>query len=291
MYSANFDYHRAATLNEAVSLLASHPGAKLLAGGHSLLPQMKLRVAQPAALIDIGRLSELRGITLDGTLLRIGALTTHSMVAASAVVREHCPILAQAAALIGDQQVRNRGTIGGSIAHADPGADLPTVLLALEAVLTATGPKGSRDLTAEKCYTDLFTTSLDADEILTSIAVPAYGSAAAGAYAKHEHPASGYAVVGAAVMLMAGDSLNGGQCTGARIAVGGATANPVRASAAEAALMGQPLTAANLAAAAAKVADAITHPLGDYYASTEFRTHLATVMAKQALTEAAGKLM
>ncbi len=286
MYSANFDYYRANSLSEAVSLLASHPGAKLLAGGHSLLPQMKLRVAQPSALVDIGRVAELRGLTHDGGVLRIGALTTHNTVATSAVVREHCPILAQAAAQIGDQQVRNRGTIGGSVAHADPAADLPTVLVALGATMTATGPNGSRDIAAGEFYTDLFTTALGEDEILTSVAVPAYGSGAAGAYAKHEHPASGYAVVGAAVMLMA----SGGNCTGAHIAVGGATANPVRASAAEAALVGQPLSAANLAAAAAKAAAAIVNPLSDYYASAEFRTHLATVMVKQALTEAAGKL-
>jgi len=287
MYSANFDYYRANNLSEAVALLQSHPGAKLLAGGHSLLPQMKLRVAQPSALVDIGRVAELRGITHDGGGLRIGAMTTHNTVATSALVREHCAILAQAAALIGDQQVRNRGTIGGSIAHGDPAADLPTVLLALDATLTATGPNGSRDFTAAECYTDLFTTTIEANEILTSIAVPAYGSGAAGAYAKHAHPASGYAVVGAAVMLMA----SGGVCTGAHIALGGATANPVRAGQAEAALVGKALTPANLAAAAALVAASVTNPLNDYYASAEFRTHLATVMARQALTEAAGKLM
>ena len=293
MYSANFDYYRAASLSEAVALLASHPGAKLLAGGHSLLPQMKLRVAQPAALVDIGRVAELRGIRHEGDRLIIGALTTHNTVATSAVVREHCPVLAEAASLIGDQQVRNRGTIGGSIAHADPAADLPTVLLALGATLTATGPSGGREIAAAQFYTDLFTTSLAENEILTSLSVPAYpqgasgsGSAAAGAYAKHEHPASGYAVVGAAVMLM----VSGGQVTGAHIALGGATANPVSASAAEAALMGKALNAETIAAAAAQAAAAVTNPLSDYYASAEFRTHLATVMVKQALTAAAAKL-
>ncbi|MCC7362000.1 MAG: xanthine dehydrogenase family protein subunit M [Anaerolineales bacterium] len=286
MYSANFDYYRAATVSEAVALLASHPGAKLLAGGHSLLPQLKLRVAQPAALVDIGRVAELRGIRQEGGRLIIGALTTHNAVATSAVVREHCPVLAEAAALIGDQQVRNRGTIGGSIAHADPAADLPTVLLALGATVTVTGPSGSREIAAAQMYTDLFTTSLAENEILTSISVPAYGAAAAGAYAKHEHPASGYAVVGTAVVL----TVSGGQVSSAHITIGGATANPVRAGAAEAALMGKALNAENIAAAAAKAAEAVTNPLSDYYASAEFRTHLATVMVKQALTAAAAKL-
>src|SRR3990172_7788633 len=131
MYASNFDYHRAASVAEAVDLLRSHPGAKLLAGGHSLLPQMKLRVAQPPALIDIGRVAELRGITLAGDSLRIGALTTHDLIATSAEVKAHCPVLAEAAGQIGDQQVRNRGTIGGSLAHADPAADPPTLMVAM----------------------------------------------------------------------------------------------------------------------------------------------------------------
>jgi len=285
MYSANFEYYRASSAAEAVQLLKAHPGAKLLAGGHSLLPQMKLRVAQPPALIDISRIGALAGITVEGDQLKIGAGTTHNTLATSAVVREHCPILAEAASLIGDQQVRNRGTLGGSLAHADPAADMPTVMLALGATLTVLGPQGSRSLSAADFETDMFTTALAEDEVLISISVPSMGSGTGGAYAKHDHPASGYAVVGVAAIVM----LKDGKCSGASLAVGGATPKPVSATAAAAALKGQALSAENIAAAAAKVADAISDPLSDYYASGEYRTHLATVLAKRALTAAASR--
>jgi len=285
MYSANFEYYRASSAAEAVQLLKAHPGAKLLAGGHSLLPQMKLRVAQPPALIDISRIGALAGITVEGDQLKIGAGTTHNTLATSAVVREHCPILAEAASLIGDQQVRNRGTLGGSLAHADPAADMPTVMLALGATLTVLGPKGSRSLSAADFETDMFTTALAEDEVLISISVPSMGSGTGGAYAKHDHPASGYAVVGVAAIVM----LKDGKCSGASLAVGGATPKPVSATAAASALKGQALSAENIAAAAAQVAGAISDPLSDYYASGEYRTHLATVLAKRALTAAASR--
>ncbi len=285
MYSANFDYYRANSVAEAVSLLSAHPGAKLLAGGHSLLPQMKLRVAQPPALIDLGRVDELKGITHADGKLHIGAMTTHNTVATSDLVKEHCAVLAHTAGLIGDQQVRNRGTIGGSLAHADPAADLPTVLMALGGTLTAVGPNGSRELACMDFCTDLFTTMLHDDEVLTRISVPAYGTSAGGAYKKHEHPASGYAVVGVAAMVMVAD----GKCSGARIAVGGASAKPAPAPAAEDALMGKALDEATIAAAAALVAEAVVDPIGDHYASAEYRIHLATVLAKKAITKAAKK--
>jgi carbon-monoxide dehydrogenase medium subunit len=283
MYSSQFDYYRASTVQEAVQLLQAHPGAKLLAGGHSLLPQMKLRVAQPPALIDISHAKDLAGVSLEGDKLKIGAGTTYASLASSAVIREHCPILGEAAAQIGDPHVRNRGTIGGSLAHADPAADLPTVAVALGATLTALGPRGSREIAAADFFTDLFTTALGEDEVLTTITVRAYGSGTGGAYFKHDHPASGYAVVGVAAIVMA----SGGRCSGASVVVGGATPNPARATAAEAALKGQALNAANIAAAAAKVSEAISDPLSDYYASGEYRRHLATVLAKRALTSAA----
>jgi len=285
MYSAPFEYYRASSAAEAVQLLKAHPGAKLLAGGHSLLPQMKLRVSQPPALIDISRIGGLAGVSMDGGKLKIGAGTTHNTLATSALIREHCPILAEAAAQIGDQQVRNRGTIGGSLAHADPAADLPTVSVALGATLTALGAGGSRDIAAGDFFKDLFTTALAEGEVLTTITVQGYGSGTGGAYTKHDHPASGYAVVGVAAIVM----VSAGKCTGASIAVGGATSNPVRATAAEAALKGKALSAENIAAAAAKVTGAITDPLSDYYASGEYRTHLAAVLAKRALTSAAAR--
>jgi aerobic carbon-monoxide dehydrogenase medium subunit len=283
MYSSQFDYYRASTVQEAVQLLQAHPGAKLLAGGHSLLPQMKLRVAQPPALIDISHVRDLAGVSLDGDKLKIGAGTTYASLASSAVIREHCPILGEAATQIGDPQVRNRGTIGGSLAHADPAADLPTVAVALGATLTALGARGSREIAAADFFTDLFTTALGEDEVLTTITVRAYGSGTGGSYFKHDHPASGYAVVGVAAIVM----VSGGRCSGASVVVGGATPNPVRATAAEAALKGQALNAANIAAAAAKASEAISDPLSDYYASGEYRRHLATVLAKRALTSAA----
>jgi carbon-monoxide dehydrogenase medium subunit len=282
MYSSNFEYFRPTTPAEAVEMLRAHPGAKLLAGGHSLLPQMKLRVAQPAALIDIGRLSELSGISLDGDSLHIGALTTHNSLAMSAVVQEHCPILSEAALQIGDQQVRNRGTVGGSLAHADPAADLPTVMMALGATFSALGPGGSRDIPAAECFLDIFTTALKPDEILTGVKVKAYGAGTGGAYLKHSHPASGFAVVGVAAIVMVKD----GKCTGARIAVGGATPNPVLATVAGDWLAGQATEAATFATAAGKVIDAIGEPMSDHYASAAYRRQLATVLSRRALIAA-----
>lgn len=283
MYSANFDYYRPKTVGEAVELLRKKKGAKVLAGGHSLLPMMKLRTASPPALVDIGRVKGLAGIRAAKTAVKIGALTTHDTIASSDAVKSACPILAEAASQIGDQQVRNRGTIGGSLAHADPAADFPTVIVALGARLTATGPKGDREIAAEDFFTDLFTTVLKSGEILTSIRVPVMGAGMGGAYVKHRHPASGYAVVGVAALM----GLAGGLVNRVRLVVGGVTANPVRAEAAEVALAGQAPSDTNIAAAAAKVAEAITSPLGDLYASGEYRTHLATVLAKRALMKAA----
>ena len=283
MYAQGFDYHRAQSLAEAAQLLQKHRGARLLAGGHSLIPAMKLRMASPPALIDIGGIKELSGIRADGGALSIGALTTHASIAASDAVGRGCPILAEAAGQIGDIQVRNRGTIGGSLAHADPAADYPTVVLALGATLTAQGASGSRDIAAAGFFKDLFTTDLKDGEILAAVRVPAYGKGTGGCYLKHRHPASSYAVVGVAALV----TVDGGRCSKVSLTVGGATANPVRAAAAEAALTGRPPAAEAIAAAAARVAEAIQDPLGDPYASGEFRTHLATVLARRALATAA----
>ncbi len=283
MYSESFEYYRPKTLAEAVELLRKNKDAKVLAGGHSLLPAMKLRASSPSALVDIGRLKGLAGIKAGKKVVKIGALTTHAMVAASDAVVKACPILAEAALQIGDVQVRNRGTLGGSLAHADPAADYPTVMMALEATLSATGPKGEREIEADKFFKDLFTTALKPGEILTSISVPAYGGmkGMGGAYLKHRHPASSYAVVGVAALV----GLEGGVVSRVSLVVGGTTANPAHAKAAEAALTGQAPTADNLAAAAAKVGD-IKATMSDVYASADYRTHLATVLAKRALTKA-----
>ena len=282
MYSANFEYFRPATLAEAISILSQNKDAKLLAGGHSLLPAMKMRLAQPVALVDIGRIKELSGINFSGGKLTIGAMTTQAAIAASEVVKKNCPILAEASAQVGDAQVRNRGTIGGSIAHADPAADLPTVMVALDATFTATGSGGSRDIPASAFFTSLLTTALKADEVLTAITINTSGLGKGGAYLKHPHPASGYAVVGVAAVV----GLDGGKCAGVRVAIGGSVANPVRVSAAESALNGKEPSEANIAAAAAKAAD-VKASMSDWYASSEYRQSLATTLTKRALMKAA----
>jgi carbon-monoxide dehydrogenase medium subunit len=282
MQTAPFDYYRPETVAEALDLLASVEGARPLAGGHSLLPAMKLRVANPAAIVDLTRIEGLDQISRDGDSITIGALTKHAAVAASELVRTDCAILSDAAAHIGDPQVRNRGTIGGSVAHADPAADYPTVLTALGATITVTGKAGERTITADDFFVDLFTAAHEEGELVTSVQVPVLTAAQGGAYLKHRHPASSYAVVGVAAVVTVDD----GQCTAARIAVGGITGKPERTQTAEAALVGQAPTEANNAQAASHVPDALTNPLGDIYASGEFRIHLAEVLTKRALTDA-----
>jgi carbon-monoxide dehydrogenase medium subunit len=287
MYSSDVDYYRATSVADAVKMLQKNKSAKLLAGGHSLIPAMKLRVAQPGMLVDIGRIKNLSGIKVGKKEVKIGALTTHAMVAASEELKTACPILAEAAALIADPQVRNRGTIGGSIAHADPAADYPTLTMALDATFTVTGSKGTRDIEANKFFKDLFTTALKRDEVLTTVIVPAYGNmeGMGGAYLKHRHPASSYAVVGVAAMV----GLIGGKVARAVVVVGGATPNPVHAVAVESALAGQEPTDENIAAAADQMD--IQAMLGDSYASAEYRAHLAKVMAKRALMLAVQRAM
>ena len=280
MYPSRFDYHRAASVAEAVELLAQHEGAALLSGGHSLIPAMKLRAAQPDSLVDIGRIPGLDGIESDGDTLVIGALATHAAVADSALVRERCPALAEAAAAIGDIQVRNRGTIGGSLAHADPGADYPGAMLALGARITAVSAGGEREIPAADFFLDLLQTALAAGEMITSVRIPA---AAGSAYLKHRHPASSYAVVGIAARV----ELAGGVVERCAIGVNGVVGKAVLAEAAAASLAGGEPSAERIEAAAARVADAFADPLGDLYASGEFRVHLAGVYAKRALTLAA----
>jgi carbon-monoxide dehydrogenase medium subunit len=284
MYPTSFEYHKPKSLAEAAALLTKDPEAKLLAGGHSLLPAMKLRLAQPTALVDLSALSELSGIQSAGGALRVGALTTHATVASSDVVRKECALLAETASFIGDAQVRNRGTMGGSVAHADPAADYPTALIALGATVE-TGGSGSRKLAIEGFYTGLFATQLQAGEIVTAVSVPTYGKGTGGAYEKHRHPASSYAVVGVAALV----TIAGGKCSKVSLVVGGVSANPIRCSAAEAALTGQAADDAAFAAAAAKVGQAVSKPISDLYASGEYRVHLASVLARRALAAAASR--
>jgi carbon-monoxide dehydrogenase medium subunit len=284
MYPTSFDYHRPRSLAEASDLLKKDADAKPLAGGHSLLPAMKLRLATPTALVDLAGIKELLGIQAAGAALRIGALTTHAAVAASDVVRSSCPLLAETAAHIGDAQVRNRGTIGGSLAHADPAADYPTALLALGATVE-TGGASSRRVPVADFFTGLFQTVLGPGEIVTAVHVPTYGKGTGGAYEKHRHPASSYAVVGVAALV----TLDGGKCSKVSLVVGGVSVNPVRAAAAEAALTGQAPGEAAFAAAAAKVGAGLAKPISDLYASGDYRVHLASVLARRALAAAAAR--
>ncbi len=287
MFAANFDYFRPTTVAEAVKLLGSNENAKILAGGHSLIPAMKYRLAQPGALIDIGRIKELSGISVSGGQVKIGAMTTHDAIATSADVKSACPLLAEVAARIGDQMIRNRGTIGGSLAHADPAADYPPNLLALGGSVTVMGPKGTRTINVNELWTDLFTTALNDGEILTEVSVNATPKGTGAAYADFQNPASGYIVVGAAAVI----TMNGSMVGKCSLVIGGATPNPVRAAAAEASLTGNAPTAENIATAAEKVAEVIGDPMSDVYASADYRKHLAKVLACRALAEAAGRAM
>jgi carbon-monoxide dehydrogenase medium subunit len=283
MYPSSFDYYRARSLADAQQLMTAHPGAKLLAGGHSLVPLLKLRLAAPSAVIDIGRISELRGITRDGSLVRIGALTTHAELAGSSDLRAAAPALAEAAASVGDPAVRNRGTIGGNVAHADPASDLPIVLVALDARMIASGPKGERTIPADRFFTGIMSTALADDEIVVAVQVPAAGRGEGSAYEKFPHPASRYAVLGAAAHVTVKD----GACSAARVALGGLLPSARRAPAVEQALVGQPATEATITAAARKVtADLGNDVTGDIFASAEYRAAMAPVYIKRAISSA-----
>lgn len=238
MYPTSFDYSAPSTIDEALQLLAQHgDNAKLLAGGHSLLPLMKLRFAQPTHVVDLRRIPSLRGIRRESSTLVVGAMTTYSELATSPDVRDATPIIVDAASQIGDPQVRNRGTIGGSLAHADPAADLPAVILALGATIVAVGPGGRRMISADEFFRDLFTTALDPRELLAEIRVPISTARAGSAYAKHPHPASRFALVGAAATVDLERMSD--RIQRVRIAVTGFGNTPLRAISVEEALMGR----------------------------------------------------
>ena len=285
MLPASFAYIAARSVDEAIELLGKHgEDAKLLAGGHSLIPAMKLRLASPRYLIDLGSVPGLRGVRVDGDSLVIGALTVHADVAASDPVRKQLPGLAEAASVIGDAQVRNRGTMGGSVVHADPAADLPVILTALNAAFVLQSSSAKRTIAADDFFLDFYSTAIAADEVLTEIRVPLPSSGGATAYAKLPHPASGYVVVSAGVLIHRRSS---GQCTSARIALGGMSSGPIRAKATEAALQGEMLTADIIANAAAKAAEG-TDPDDDSYATANYKRQVATVYARRAIEKAIG---
>ena len=285
MYPANTTYHRASSVAEAVQLLASNEGAKVLAGGHSLIPAMKLRLAAPVALVDIGHIEALKGITANGAL-SIGALTTFAEIASSDLVKQHAPVLAEATGVVGDPAVRNRGTIGGNVSHGDPASDPPTALTALGATYNVSGPGGDRSIAASDFATGLLENVLEENEILTSVSVPSLPSGAGSAYVKFPHPASRYAVVGAAAIV----AVQAGSCSSASVVIGGVETTPTRASSVEAALVGSDLSDGALDAAAAALASDLTgDPMSDIFASDEYRRAMSAVYLRRALGIAASR--
>jgi carbon-monoxide dehydrogenase medium subunit len=282
MIPAEFEYFAPVSLKEALELLSAYKDdAKLIAGGQSLVPLMKLRLAKPGVLVDLNRIGDLNYIRAEGNSVRIGALTTHTAIEASDVIKKDSPLLAQAAATIGDVQVRNQGTIGGSLAHADPTADLPAAVLALEAEIKAIGPAGERWIKGEDFFTGFLSSSLEQDEILTEIKVPLWRDSKT-AYLKAAQRSSGFAVVGVAVRL---DLEQNGFCRDIAIGMTGVGDKPYRARGAEAILRGKKLEEPLLEQAASKVTDGVD-PLEDINGSKEYRSHLAQVYTVRAIRAA-----
>lgn len=283
MIPAAFEYHAPKSVDEALRLLERHGDeAKLLAGGHSLLPLMKLRLASPRYVIDLGRVRGLSYIREEDGHIAIGALTSHAEVESSALLREKCPLLSETAAEIGDVQVRNRGTIGGSLAHADPAADYPAAILALDAEIMATSSSGTRTIPATEFFVDLLTTQLRPGEILTEVRVPVLAANTGTAYRKLHQPASGFAIVGVAARITLG---SGGKIEDVAVGITGLGAKAYRASSVEKALRGKVPTPKLLSDAAARAAQGV-EPLSDIHASAEYRREMAAVYTRRALERA-----
>jgi carbon-monoxide dehydrogenase medium subunit len=279
---AGFEYVAASSVDEAIALLQEHgDAAKILAGGHSLIPLMKLRLTEPGVIIDIGGIDALRGVRRNGGGVAIGALTTYTTIGASGDLTG-LDALREAAQSVVDVQVRNRGTIGGSLAHSDPGADVPAAVLALGAEIALKGPGGDRTVGAYDFFQGFFTTDVGADELLTEVRLSQPAARTGTAYAKLANPASGYAVVGVAASITLGDD---GTVSDARVAVTGAGDHAVRATGVEDALRGKQPTDENIAAAAAYAAEGID-PLDDIHASADYRAAMAQVFTKRALQAA-----
>ena len=282
MISTQFDYMRAQTLDEALTLLAQNEDAKILAGGHSLIPAMKLRLAMPPLLIDIGRIADLSYIREDGGQIHIGAMTSHYQIESSELLKQICPLLPECAGHIGDVQVRNKGTIGGSVAHSDPAGDWPAAVIALNAELVVASKDGERTIGADKFFVDLMTTALGPGEILREIRVNKPSGRFGQAYVKMHHPASGFAVVGVAANLALDDH---GVCRKASIGITGVSSKAYRATAVESALNGNALDDEATANAAGHATDGVDVN-GDLFASEEYRRHLAQVYTRRAIASA-----
>lgn len=286
MIAAPFTYHRANSVDDALSLLTEHgTDAKLLAGGHSLIPLLKFRLAQPAHLIDISRIRDLTGIREESGAIVIGALTTHHQVESSNLLKQKCSLLVQTAETVGDTQVRNKGTIGGSAAHADPASDYPAALFALEAEFVIQGANGRRTVPVDDFFVGMLTTALGPDEILTHIRVPAQAAATGASYQKFAQKASGFAICGVAAVIHRAN----GKCGRARIGITGVAEKAFRATAVEQALEGRSLNEQEIAAAAAKAAEGV-EALGDIHASGDYRKDLARIYTRRAIEAAIARM-
>jgi carbon-monoxide dehydrogenase medium subunit len=285
MIPPRFEYHAPRSVGEAIALLGQlGSDAKLLAGGHSLLPMMKLRFAEPAHLIDINRIPELRGIRLEGQTLVIGAMTTENELIQSALLQAHAPLLPEAAKLIADPQVRNRGTIGGDIAHGDPGNDHPALAIALNASFVLEGPNGRRTVAADDFFLGTYMTLLEENEVLCEIQVPAFAAGTGSAYEKLKRKTGDWATAGCAVVMRK----QGGVVSELRIALTNVAPTALRAEAAEQAILGKEFSVANLQAAA-DAATAICDPAEDLRGDIEYKTAMAGQMVKRALVKAFGR--
>lgn len=282
MIPGSFEYHRPESVDGAIALLTEHGDeARLLAGGHSLIPMMKLRMAVPSHIVDLQAIESLHGISADGGEIVIGALTTQHEVLTSSLLAAKCPIIPEAAAMIADPQVRYCGTIGGNVANGDPGNDMPAIMQALGARFRAVGPNGSRDIAARDYYEAAYFTELEENEVLTEIRVPTPAAGHGAAYEKQKRKIGDYATAAAAVIL----TMDGGRCSSAAIALTNVAATPLFADAAAAALVGTDLGAAAVDTAV-RLAEEITEPTSDGRGPADFRTHVAGVMVRRAIARA-----
>lgn len=284
MIPAQFDYVRAGDVDEAVAALAEHGDeAKILGGGQSLIPLLRLRLAYPELLVDVGRVEEMIGVREEGDRLVVGAATTYHAVGKDTLVAEHCPVLAEVVSTIGDPQVRSRGTFGGSLAHADPAGDLPATAVALDAVMHVAGPGGRRDIAAADFFVDYLQTTLGASEVLVSVSVPKYGEGWGHKYVKFGRVAQAWALVGSVAVVRR----QNGSIAEARVGLTNMGSTPVRAHEVEAALTGAEASRQTVLTAADHAAEG-TSPSSDLHAQADFRAHLARVLTARALTAAAG---
>ncbi len=282
MIPASFEYYSPTSVDEAVALLREHSDAKVLAGGQSLLPVLRLRLAAPESIVDIGKIDELRGVRDDGDALVIGAMTPHSTVESDPLIGEHARLISLATATIADPQVRHLGTFGGSLAHADPAGDLPAVAVALDASFVIAGPDGRRTVAAPDFFQGVFSTALAEDELLVEVRVPKYTGWGAH-YEKFHRVAQQWSIVAvAAAVRLDGDSI-----AEARVALTNMGSTPIRAIAVEDALIGRPATAEAVREAAARAADG-TSPVTDLNGDADYRRHLASVLTRRAVLAAAG---